>query len=50
MGHVSDNFPRLVADVEKLEVEIAQVQTVIDNAIERKNAILRNYLYKESMK
>ena len=41
---------QLVTEVEQLEVEIAQAQVVIDKAIERKNAILRNYLQKKSMK
>ena len=35
---------RLVAEVEQLEVEITQAQAVIDNAPERKNAILAKYL------
>ena len=35
---------QLVAEVEQLEAEIAQAQAVIDNATERKNAILTSYL------
>ena len=35
---------QLVADVAPLEAEITQAQAVIDEATERKNAILRNYL------
>ncbi len=35
---------RLVAEVNRLEAEITQVQAVIDNATERKNAIVASYL------
>ena len=35
---------RLVAEVNRLEAEIIQVQAVIDNATERKNAIVASYL------
>ena len=35
---------RLAAEVEQLEAEITQAQAVIDNATERKNAILTKYL------
>ena len=35
---------QLAAEVEKLEAEITQAQAVIDNATERKNAILTKYL------
>ena len=35
---------QLVAEVEQLEAKIADVQAVIDNATERKNAILAKYL------
>ena len=35
---------QLAAEVEQLEVEIAEAQVVIDNATERKNAILTKYL------
>ena len=35
---------QFAAEVEKLEAEITQAQTVIDNATERKNAILKKYL------
>jgi restriction endonuclease S subunit len=37
---------QLVAEVEQLESEITKAQAVIDNATERKNAILTNYLMK----
>ena len=39
---------RLVAEVGQLEAEIIQAQTVIDKAIERKNAILTSHLQKSS--
>ena len=35
---------RLVTEVEQLDAKITQAQAVIDNATERKNAILTNYL------
>ena len=35
---------QLVAEVEQLEAKITEAQTVIDNATERKNAILAKYL------
>ena len=35
---------QLVAEVERLETEITQTQAIIDNATERKNAILTKYL------
>jgi type I restriction enzyme M protein len=35
---------QLVAEVEQLDAKIPQVQAVIDNATERKNTILTNYL------
>ena len=34
----------LVVEVEELEAKIIEAQTVIDNATERKNAILKKYL------
>jgi restriction endonuclease S subunit len=37
---------QLVVEVKQLESEITQAQAVIDNATERKNAILTNYLMK----
>lgn len=35
---------QLAAEIEQLEAEIAEAQSVIDKAADRKNAILRNYL------
>ena len=35
---------QFAAEVEQLEAEITKSQAVIDNATERKNAILRKYL------
>ena len=35
---------QLAAEIEKLEAEITEAQAVIDNAAERKNAILKTYL------
>ena len=35
---------RLAAKIEQLEVKITKAQAVIDNATERKNAILAKYL------
>ena len=35
---------QLVAEIEQLETKITQAQTIIDNAKDRKNAILENHL------
>ncbi len=40
-----DIASQLVAEIKQLEIEITQTQAVIDNAVDRKNAILAHYLF-----